>query len=617
MEDSFLKGDPEFINLVEMYAPKGKFNDLRDMVFALASASESTLYPYETLEKLIEEESDDIWNSEFVRFLTEYENNFLRAVLNMYYEARDYLTGFPFSKHLAEINTKISFVEGLLASDFAFRMRAFSDIPKVDLRYEKKEREEQDPEMKNHADDYTTRGKKILDKIKKEIHTCDYDSFEKNVNDGYKTSNALIKTTLSFMKAFDAKKREAGIIDFNDMEHMALKILVNNEDGELKPTSTALRYRDFFDEVMIDEYQDSNDVQETILSMVSKKEDTIGNRFMVGDIKQSIYGFRLAKPEIFRHKCETYSKDESMRDVRINLLHNFRSRSEVIDAVNFIFARCMKKSVGEVDYDEDEKLNLGKTDYPVSKSDNKAEFLYFLERERKANEDTKNLSNAEFEAQMVAERILKLIKDGTEVYDKSTDSMRPMRYSDIAILCRAFSSSKDTIFQNALKEAGIPAYVISKTGYYSAKEVQLILNLLSVIDNPRQDLPLLGVLHSFIGGFSEEEIARIRIESKKKRLIDSLYLYLLTGEEKSIKDKITHFTDELDELKKMSVYMTASDMLREIYARYDYTVMVSSLPNGEQRLANMKMLIDTAEEYETQGVVGIHDFIKFIDNIFI
>ncbi len=615
IEELFLEYDDEFVDLVEMYAPKGKFGNLKELVFSLSNSAQSTPYPYETLEKCIVEDAGDIWNSDFVTFLNDYESNYLEAALEMYSEARDLLSETMLDKHLEEVNAKISFINGLLESDFRFRMRSFIKIPKVDLRYGRKAFDENTLEIKPEAEKLMNRGKKILENLSKKIHTCEEDSFEKNVKDGYKASNALIKTTLSFMKKFDEKKREAGIIDFNDMEHMALDILIEKDGDTLKPTSTALRYRDFFDEVMIDEYQDSNDVQETILGIVSKDEETTGNRFMVGDIKQSIYGFRLAKPDIFREKCEKYKKDEAGRDVRINLLHNFRSRGEVIDAVNFIFERCMQKSIGKIDYNEDEKLNLGNTDYKESPSDNTAEFIYFLESEKNDNPITKQLSNAEYEAAIIAQRILELKEAKTQVYDRSTDSMREMEFSDIAILCRALSGGKDIVFQNVLTAAGIPAYVISKTGYYGAKEVQLILNLLSVIDNSRQDLPLLGVMHSFIGGFSEEEIARIRLESRNKRLSDSLYQYLLLGEDEEIKAKIEKFTDELEELKKMSVYMPASDMLREIYARYDYTVMVSSLPNGEQRLANVKMLIDTAEEYEQQGVVGIHDFVKFIEKM--
>ena len=615
IEDLFLGYDDEFVDLVEMYAPKGKFNVLKELVFDLSNSAQSTPYPYETLEKFIIEDAGDIWNSKFVKFLNDYESNYLDAALEMYLQARDMLSETQLDKHLEEVNTKISFINGLRESDFHFRMRAFRDIPKVDLRYGRKAFDDLTLEMKPEVEKLMNRGKKILENLKKKIHTCDEDSFEKNVKDGYKTSNALIKTTLSFMKKFDDKKRDAGIIDFSDMEHMALNILIKKDGDTLKPTPTAIRYREFFDEVMIDEYQDSNDVQETILGIISKQDEPIGNRFMVGDIKQSIYGFRLAKPDIFREKCEKYKEDETGRDVRINLLHNFRSRREVIDAVNFIFERCMKESVGKINYNEKERLNLGNTDYKESTSDNTAEFLYFLESEKRENPVTSQLSNAEYEAAIIAQRILELKEAKTQVYDRSKDSMRDMEFSDIAILCRGLSGGKDITFQNVLTAAGIPAYVISKTGYYGAKEVQLILNLLSVIDNSRQDLPLLGVMHSFIGGFSEEEIARIRLESRKKRLSDSLYQYLLLGDDEDIKAKIVKFTDELEELKKMSVYMSASDMLREIYARYDYTVMVSSLPNGQQRLANVKMLIDTAEDYEQQGVVGIHDFVKFIDKM--
>ncbi|MBO6089624.1 MAG: UvrD-helicase domain-containing protein, partial [Lachnospiraceae bacterium] len=562
IEESFERGDEEFLNLVEMYAPKGKFSNLRDMVFELARASESTLYPYDTLEGFITDGVGDVWNSPFVKFLIEYENNFLKAALASYKKAAEILEGTDLLKHIGEVNTKISFIEGLLESDFAFRLRAFKDIPKVDLRYGKKAFDAHSEDVKPVAEELMGYGKEILAYLTKKVHSTDFDSFEKQVKDGYYTSNALIKTTLSFMKNFAEKKRDAGIIDFTDMEHMALEILIDKETGE--PTDTAKRYREFFDEVMIDEYQDSNDVQETILSVVSRHDDSIGNRFMVGDIKQSIYGFRLAKPEIFREKCEKYSKDEEARDVRINLSHNFRSRSEVIDSVNFIFERCMKASVGEVKYDEDERLNLGKTDYPESRSNNKAEFMYFLESQRKENENTSDLNNVEFEARMVAQRIKELKAANTEVYDVKEDRMRPMKYSDIAILSRALSSNKDIIFQNALKEAGIPAYVISKTGYYNSREVQLILNLLSIIDNPRQDIPLAGVMMGCFGSFDASEMVFVRSHASEGDLYDSLKEAAADEGNKELAAKCKAFINMLEGYRERSAYTPIHELVDRI-----------------------------------------------------
>ena len=615
LEQAFKEAKPSFLNLVEMYAPKGKYGTFKDIVIKLATTVDSTPFPFDTLEKCIVKDIEDVWDLGFVHFIEDYENEFLMEALNEYYYVKDLTEGSALSKHYDEACAEISFVNSLLENGFEFRSRAFLSHEKIKLLYGGKKFNEEETEIKQDADEYIKHAGKILDDLKKEFHYITPEQFEELTKGGYLVTNALIEFVISYMKLFDSKKRDKCVISFSDMEHMALDILVENNNGILSPTQTALTYRDYYDEVMIDEYQDSNDVQETILSIISKDEETTGNRFMVGDIKQSIYGFRHAKPEIFKEKCERYEKDDTGKNERINLTRNFRSRKEVIDAVNFVFERCMKDNVGGISYDKNERLYLGLEDYPISPSDNKAELLYVDDKEFQEDPNYQSFDKDDIEPIMVAKRIRELVDQNTKVYDKKTNSMRDMKYSDIAILMRSMSGNRDVLFQKALKDEGIPAYVISKTGYYSATEVQLILNFLSIVDNPRQDLPLLNVMHSFIGGFSEEEIARIRKYGKKKRLIDSMYLYIIEGDDESIKDRINHFTEDIDELRKHSMYMSASEMLREIYDKYEYTAMVSSLPGGEQRLANVKFLLETADEFENQGIYCIHDFVKYIEKL--
>ena len=614
LEEALKEAGTEFLNLVEIYAPKGKYGNFKDIVIKLATTVESTPFPYDKLEKCIIKEIDNVWDLDFVHFIEDYEDEFLSVALDEYEYVKDITEGSSLSKHFDEACSEISFINSLLDSDYAFRSRAFLSHEKIKLLYGAKKFSEEETDIKQEADEYIKHAGSILESLKKKYHAVTPEEFEELTLRGYEITNALIDFVLSYMRTFEAKKREKCIISFSDMEHMALEILVKNDNGILSPTPTALAYRGYYDEVMIDEYQDSNDVQEMILSIISKDEETAGNRFMVGDIKQSIYGFRQAKPEIFRDKCMLYEND-TIKNERINLTRNFRSRKEVIDAVNFIFERCMKDSVGKVSYDDNERLYLGFEKYPVSLSDNKAELLYFEANEIRENFPGKTVNKDEIEAIMVARRIKELVEQKTKVYDKKTDSMRDMKYSDVAILMRGMSNRRDTIFQKALKDEGIPAYVISKTGYYSATEVQLVLNFLSVIDNPRQDLPLFNVMHSFIGNLSDEEIARIRKFGKKKRLIDSMYLYIIEGDDESIKEKVNQFCEDIDEFRKHSMYMSASEVIREIYEKYEYTVMVSSLPGGEQRLANVQFLVETADEFENQGIYCIHDFVKYIEKL--
>ncbi|MBP5528787.1 MAG: helicase-exonuclease AddAB subunit AddA [Lachnospiraceae bacterium] len=613
LEEAFKEGKEEFLNLVEMYAPKGKFKKFYELVKGIATKVDSAPYPYDTLKKFIKEDIGNVWELPFVKFSLEYENEYLKEAQDIYREVKKIAEGTFLNKHIEEADYAIPFIEDLLSSDIHQRRAKYPEFKKVTLRYGNNLTPEED-ELKEYANSVNDKARKIIDRFKAKYKDLNETDFEEAVKEGYAVTNSLLRFVMSYMQRFDEKKRDKGIISFSDMEHMALEILVKKEGETLVPTPTAVRYSEYFDEVMIDEYQDSNDVQETILAAVSKHEELTGNRFMVGDIKQSIYRFRLAKPEIFKDKCEEYSK-EGVRDRKIILSYNFRSRREVIDAVNFVFERCMVKKIGGVEYGAEERLNLGKTDYPLSNTDNTAELIFFNKKEFEEDEKFKNVSTDELEAAIVAGKIKELKEAGTLVYDAKTDSMREMRYSDVAILLRSMTNSRDVVFQQALKNEGIQGYVISKAGYYSAWEVQLILNFLSVIDNPRQDLPLLSVLHSFMGGFSEEEIAKVRAIDKRERLIDSLYRYIFEGSDKALKGKISRFTEELEELRKQAMYTSASDMIRMIFEKYEYAVMVSSLPGGEQRLANVNLLAETADEYEEQGIYCIHDFVKYIEKL--
>ncbi len=613
LEEAFKEGKEEFLSLVEMYAPKGKFNKFYELVKGIATKVDSAPYPYDTLQNYIKEDIGNVWELPFVKFSLDYENEFLKEAQDIYREVKKIAEGTFLNKHIEEADYAIAFIDDLLSMDIRGRIAKYPEFKKVTLNYGKNLSDEEEA-FKKYANSVNDKARKIIDKYKTQYKDLNEADYEEAVKEGYAVTNSLLRFVMSYMKLFDDKKREKGIISFSDMEHMALEILVKKEGETIVPTPTAIRYREYFDEVMIDEYQDSNDVQETILAAVSKHEELTGNRFMVGDIKQSIYRFRLAKPEIFRDKCEEYSK-EGERDRKIILSNNFRSRREVIDAVNYVFERCMIKKIGGVEYGEEERLNLGKTDYPESNIDNKAELIFFNKKEFEEDEKFKDISTDMLEAAIVAGKIRELKEAGTQVFDTKTNSMRPMKYSDVAILLRSMVGGRDVIFQKALKDEGIQGYVISKAGYYSAWEVQLILNFLSVIDNPRQDLPLLSVLHSFMGGFSEEEIAKVRAVDKRERLIDSLYRYIFEGSDKALKGKISRFTAELEDLRKQAMYTSASDMIRMIFEKYEYFVMVSSLPGGEQRLANVKLLAETADEYEEQGIFCIHDFVKYVEKL--
>ena len=444
----------------------------------------------------------------------------------------------------------------------------------------------------------------------------------------------LVELTKAFIERFDKKKREENIVDFDDLEHMCLNILRKGED------TTAAEYRDFFEEIYVDEYQDSNFVQEEILGLIAKRDDDLGNLFMVGDVKQSIYGFRNAKPEIFVDKYNRYSScDENVcvskdgedtgytlntdisipRDVRVDLSHNFRSRLEVLESVNNIFKKIMKKELGGIVYDDAAALHLGRNSLDTG-SNNATELNLFIA--------DKEVPDKEAEALMVANRIKELMKTMTVEDSDVEGGIRPLKYSDIVILLRS-TKGWDNIFMDVISSQGIPVFVASSTGYFEAMEVVTLLNFLKIIDNPLQDIPLAAVMMSVIGGFFEEEIAQIRGEFKNGYLYDALLQYMEihcvsgddTGEDSDkskdrslLSEKVYSFVSLLNYYRKKSEYSTVSEILVEIIDG-DYGKIIKAMPGGAKRSANLNMLLKKSMEYGKTSYKGIFQFNRYIEAI--
>lgn len=608
LEEKFEEGDERFLYLVECYAPKGKFGALKDVIGSLAKEVASKPFMKEWIEKNIIDENTDISSMKFMEYILNYENALLQEALKCYESAERITENTACTKHNMAAREEKSLTEALIAGDFDFRTRKLSSREQIKFQYGNKQFSPEDALAKDEARELIDRARGILDKLRDEIHDLSYEKVCENLRESFKIDNALLDFLGRYLDRFSEKKREKNLVDFSDMEHFALEILIKEENGRKVPTETALAYRDYFDEIMIDEYQDSNEVQEILLSVISREYGESGNRFMVGDIKQSIYGFRLARPEIFAAKYEEYDADKA-RNEKIDLSANFRSRKEVIDAVNAVFEKCMNKEVGGVSYNNEARLVFGAAYYPEFGQDEKAELLYF-----NPSDNYSGLNSNEYEARMIGARIRELVDSEFLVWDTDKKIKRPVKYSDIAILLRA-TKGRDTVYQNELKAMNIPAHVISKNGYFSATEVKLILQILQIIDNPRQDLPLFAVMHSYIGGFSDEEMAKLRIKDRRRRLYDSVCDYAPKGDGEELKNRITGFLSWLEAMRKESLCASAADMIEKIYADFDYPSMVQSLPNGDQRLANIRLLADTATDYEAGGIYGIHDFIKYVERM--
>jgi len=470
--------------------------------------------------------------------------------------------------------------------------------------------------------------KGIRDEVKKSIASLKKMLFQFSVEDMLRDMavcqelvEELVYLTLSFKEQFDCAKREKNIIDFSDMEHLALEILLEKKaDGAIVLRETARELQDYFAEIMIDEYQDSNEVQELLLKSISGESDQRYNRFMVGDVKQSIYKFRLARPEIFMEKYDTYvisdGEENKSNCVRIDLSMNFRSRREVTDAVNFICGQLMRKSVGNVTYDENAALYAGAS-YPAPDKENLYQTELLIAVPSKEDE---GCSPKEKEALLVAKRIQEMVGH-FPVTDGETGEPRPAKYSDIVILFRA-TSGWDEDFRRILSERGIPVHVTSRTGYFETVEIQGIVNFLRVLDNPLEDIAFFGTMKLPFFGFDEEEISQICCFFEKEEAKQRLFLYEKAADyfenaapETPLLKKLEKLFAMISDYRKRVVYTPIKDLIRELIEETGYGAYVGSMPGGDQRLANLELLLEKAGAFQNTSFYGLFHFIRYLETI--
>ena len=459
---------------------------------------------------------------------------------------------------------------------------------------------------------------KVLDNIL----VCDSKTANQDIFDMYSILVELKDIILEFGEEFSKRKREKNIVDFQDVEHFALKILIKEENGEVVPSDIAKKYQEKYQEIAIDEYQDSNLVQEYILNSVSKGN----NIFMVGDVKQSIYKFRQAMPELFIGKYKTYKNKVDKTtddDLKIQLFKNFRSRENVLYFTNLIFQDIMSDNLGDIEYNEDEYLNLG-ADYPEEKQNLKTEIdiidlsdedieLEFEKDDEEKIEDEDRIENVELEARFVANKIKELVDDKFKVWDRKEEKYRDVKYKDIVILLRS-TSSPAPVYEQELLNLEIPVFSDSSQEYLDSIEIQTIMSLLKVIDNPMQDIPLVCVLRSYIGKFTDNELVKIRLTDS----YDNFYTCMqkaIIDVDSNLKEKIQHFFDKLDKWRKEKEYLALDELIWKIYSDTGYYNYVGLMPNGDLRQANLKMLFQKAKDYESSNFKGLYNFINFIDKL--
>lgn len=457
--------------------------------------------------------------------------------------------------------------------------------------------------------------KDILADIKERYFYGDSKRVLKEIEICREPVHELIRLTERFADDFAEKKRKKNIVDFSDIEHFALDILVKKEGKTLLFTPAADEFSNRFEEILIDEYQDSNFVQETLLQSVSKLRFGQHNIFMVGDVKQSIYRFRLARPELFMEKYRTYSKEESECQ-RIDLHKNFRSRESVLSCVNYICEQIMTRELGDVEYDADAALYPGAQfpQMPTKQSNLHATEILFVQQDDELLEDEQGeVSAQELEARMIGNRILEIVGKDL-VLDKGTGEYRPVRYRDCVILLRTISGWGDN-FVKILMEMGIPAYSTSKTGYFSAVEVVTILNYLHICDNPMQEIPFTGVLLSPIGGCTAIDLAKIKAAASKEKVYDAVWEYCESGEDANLRKKLLYFKQMYERIRERVPYTPIHELIQLILKWTGYGECAAAMPGGVQRKANLQMLVEKAIEFEKTSYRGLFNFIRYMEQL--
>ena len=426
----------------------------------------------------------------------------------------------------------------------------------------------------------------------------------------------LVRLAIAFSEAFAAEKRRKNLVDFHDLEHFALEILVDAKTKQAR--AAAEEFRDMYEEIMIDEYQDSNHVQETLLRAISREERGAYNLFMVGDVKQSIYRFRLARPELFMEKYHRYSLEDS-EEQRIDLHKNFRSRGTVLSSVNYLFRQIMGEDLGGITYEDENALYTGAS-FPERADGKEPETeVLLIEKDGEELEQQGNQTVQELEALAIAQRIQKLVGI-EEVLDKDSGTYRKAGYGDIVILLRTSAGWAEP-FSQVLASKGIPVYTASRTGYFAAQEVVTLLNYLRICDNPMQDIPLTGVLHSAIGGCNTQELAIIRSKCPDGMLYESLLAFRdrktddRDEEELVLREKISHFIELLEEMRDLAVYTPVHELIQYILRKTGYGDYVRAIPGGAQRGANLHMLVEKAMEYEKTSYRGLFNFVRYIEKL--
>lgn len=606
-EDNYAREDnEEFINLIDTYSKGRNDSAVRQMVEDIYYKAGSSSWPRKWMNSLLRlydiKSAKQLEDSEIIKEIVDYSRVLLEEAVQELTMAKDLASATPgLEKYALTLSEDIALFDGMADVTGYVGMQEFLNkisfgriavIRKFDGDEKKKER------VKSMRD----AAKKKVDGIKQKYFGMSIELMYEQLERQRPFVKELIRLSLEFYDAMEAVKTRKRVFDFSDIEHFALRILVDEQT--LEPTETAREFSKHFEEIMIDEYQDSNQVQEDILTAISREHQGVGNMFMVGDVKQSIYRFRMARPELFMEKYNTYTSDDSAHQ-RIDLHKNFRSRNEVLDFTNDIFYKIMAADLGNVQYDDDAALYPGAS-YP--KETMRPELLLVDYKDEDLSEIIED--KVQIEALLIANRIRSLMENGM-VTDKKTGQLRAVQYRDIVILSRSVATWGNTVAA-VLKDCDIPAHVESNTGYFSSYEIQVILSMLRILDNPLQDIPMAAVLASPIVGMDDEELAQIRSAFKGVSFAQAA-LSAMAGEDGYEDEKLKAFALVFERLRGAVADTPIHELLYRMLDETGFYRYASAMPAGKRRRQNIDMLIEMAAAYEKTSYKGLFHFVRYID----
>jgi ATP-dependent helicase/nuclease subunit A len=618
-EDEYAAADSGFFDLVDRYTGDRTDADLQLLVKKLYEFSRSHPDPDMWLDRLVDlydaDETDNVESMPFFRVIDEDIQMVLQGSRQELLRALE-IANQPGGPHPRADNFRddLSQIEQLLECCGDFRS-LFDRIQNVSFKRAKPcKGDEFLPELIEEATSIRNHVKKQIERVKSDYFTRAPELQIKDLMEMKPVVKRLVELVKTYSRRFAAAKKEKGIVDFGDLEHLALAILTETDQTGCKiPSAAARYYREQFAEVLVDEYQDTNLVQEAILKLVAHEEEVSGNLFMVGDVKQSIYRFRLAEPFLFLSKYKRFTGNEGNTGMKIDLNQNFRSRRDILSATNFLFKQLMGEKVGEIEYDEDAELKAGAS-YPDQENCETELLLIDRTSEEDTGEDQEDLETVQLEARLMAKKIRELIDDRFQIYDGKQKMTRNIEYRDVVILLRSMPWAP--AIMDEFKQQGIPVYANLSSGYFEATEIAVMMSILTVIDNPYQDIPLAAVLRSPIVSLDENELARIRIHMKKDPFYSAVKTFLdKVSADDPAYEKLASFYRLLQKWRDFSKNHSVAELIWEIFRDTNYLDYVGGMPGGKQRQANLRAFYERARQYEATSFRGLFRFLRFIERM--